>query len=102
MSTKIVHPKAKHALNAAIAGIVVMLSILFAHMKWVLIAGTFTSFGISIFTIIIAIQSLKLINRNKETYRGDNMAWIALILGILMFLMTIPFVIQFTGIVIKG
>ena len=102
MSTKIVHPKAKHALNAAVAGIVVMLSILFAHLKWVFITGTFISFGMSVFTIILAIQSLKLINRNKETYRGDNMAWIAFILGVLMFLMTIPFVIQFIGVVLKG
>jgi uncharacterized membrane protein len=97
MSTKIVHPKAKHAINAAFAGIAVMLSILFAKAKWVLIAGTFTAFGISIFSMILAAGALKLINRNKETYRGDNMAWIALILGILMFLMTLPFVIELVG-----
>ncbi|MCF6240952.1 MAG: hypothetical protein L3J74_06350 [Bacteroidales bacterium] len=102
MSNKTLHPKAKHALNAALAGIVIMVSILFAHLKWVLIAGTFLSFGMSIFTMSIAIQSLRLINRNKDTYRGDNMAWIALILGILIFLMTIPFVIQFVGVVLKN
>lgn len=101
MSLKIVHPKAKHALNAAISGIIVIVSILFATVKWVLVTGVFLGFGLSILSIILATQSLKQINHNKKLYRGDNMAWIALILGILMFLMTIPFIIQFVGIVLK-
>jgi len=102
MSTKILHPKAKHALNAALAGIVVMLSILFARVQWVVISGTFISLALSIIGMVLSLKALKLINREKATYRGDNMAWIALILAILMFLMVMPFVIQFIGLVLKS
>ncbi len=97
MSNKTLHPKAKHALNAALAGLLILLSILFAAIKWIMITGTFTAFAFSILTIILSVAALKEISKEKNHYRGDNMAWIALILGILIFLMTIPFVIQFIG-----
>jgi len=97
MSSKIIHPKAKHALNAALAGLVVMLSILFAHLRWVVVLGTFISFALSIFSIILSLKALKLIGKEKQTYRGDNMSWIAFVLSVLIFLMLVPFVIQFVG-----
>lgn len=90
-------PKAKHALYAALTGIIVSISILFIKIIWVAIAGLFIGFGLSIVSIFMAAQALKSVNRQKEKYRGDNMAWIALILGILLFLSLVPFIIEFTG-----
>lgn len=94
---KTLHPKAKHALNAALAGILVSISILFIKIIWIAVSGLFISFGLSILSIFAAAQALKLINRQKKQYRGDNMAWIALILGILLFLSLAPFIIEFVG-----
>ncbi len=93
----ILHPKAKHALNAALAGIVVMISILLAPAKWIMISGIIVSFSLSVFAIVNGLLSMKLINAQKDTYRGNNMAWIAFILGVLIFLSTLPFIIQFWG-----
>ena len=93
----ILHPKAKHALNAALAGIVVMTAILFAAAKWIMISGIIVSFSLSVFAIVNGLLSMKLINTQKDTYRGNNMAWIAFILGVLIFLSTLPFIIQFWG-----
>lgn len=93
----ILHPKAKHALNAALAGIVVMTAILFASAKWIMISGIIVSFLLSIFAIVNGLLSMKLINNQKDMYRGNNMAWIAFILGVLIFLSTLPFIIQFWG-----
>ncbi len=92
-----VHPKAKHALNAALASIVVMIAILFATAKWIMISGVIVSFSLSIFSIATALISMKLINKQDDIYRGINMAWIAFILGILISLSTLPFIIQFWG-----
>jgi len=94
---QILHPKAKHALNSALASIVVMTAILFAPYKWIMISGVIVSFSLSIFAIITALTSMKLINKQEDAYRGINMAWIAFILGILIFLSTLPFIIQFWG-----
>ncbi|RLD76899.1 MAG: hypothetical protein DRJ10_12850 [Bacteroidetes bacterium] len=93
----ILYPKAKHALNAALAGIVVMTAILFASAKWIMISGIIVSFLLSVFAIFNGLLSMKLINAQKDTFRGNNMAWIAFILGVLIFLSTLPFIIQFWG-----
>ena len=93
----ILHPKAKHALYSALAGIVVMTAILFASAKWIMISGIIVSFLLSIFAIVNGLLSMKLINNQKDMYRGNNMAWIAFILGVLIFLSTLPFIIQFWG-----
>ena len=94
---QILHPKAKHALNAALAGIVVMTAILFAPAKWIMITGILVSFSLSGFSIVAALVSMQLINKQGDVYRGNNMAWIAFILGVLIFLSTLPFIIQFWG-----
>ena len=44
---------------------------------------------------------MKLINNQNDTFRGNNMAWIALILGILISLSTLPFIIEFLGAYLK-
>ena len=93
----ILHPKAKHALNAALAGIVVMTAILFSPAKWIMISGILVSFLLSGFSIVTGLISMQLINRQEDVYRGNNMAWIAFILGVLIFLSTLPFIIQFWG-----
>ena len=95
-----VHPKAKHALNSALAGIVVMVSILVAPAKWIMILGIVVSFLLSGFAIINSLVSMKLINNQHDIYRVNNMAWISFILGVLVFLSSLPFIIQFIGVVI--
>jgi len=93
----ILHPKAKHALYSALAGIVVMTAILLAPAKWIMIAGIIVSFLLSVFAIISGLISMQLINKQEDVYRGNNMTWIAFILGVLIFLSTLPFVIEFWG-----
>ena len=94
---QIIHPKAKHALYSALAGIVVMTAILLASAKWIMVSGIIISFLLSIFAIVNGLLSMKLINNQKDIFRGNNMAWIAFILGVLIFLSTLPFIIQFWG-----
>jgi len=93
----ILHPKAKHALNAALAAIIIMLAVLIIPVRWIGVAGITISFLLSIFSIVTGLISMKLINKQEDIYRGNNMAWISFILGVLIFLSTIPFVIQFLG-----
>ena len=93
----ILHPKAKLALNATFVSIIVMLLILLAQQKWIMISGIIISFSLSIFSMIFALISMKLINKQSDKYRGGNMAWIAFILAVLIFLSTLPFIIQFWG-----
>ena len=97
MEEKILYPKSKHALYTSLTGLIVLISVLFAKIKWVFISGIFIGFFMSILAMVFALQALKFVNKNKEKYRGDNMAWIAFILAVLMFLMSLPFVIEFTG-----
>ena len=94
---QIPHPKAKHALHSALAGIVVMIAILLAPAKWIMISGIIVSFLLSVFAIISALISMKHISKQEDIYRGNNMAWIAFILAVLIFLSTVPFIIQFWG-----
>jgi hypothetical protein len=93
----ILHPKAKYALNAALAAIIIMLAVLIIPVRWIGVAGITISFLLSIFSIVTGLISMKLINKQEDIYRGNNMAWISFILGVLIFLSTIPFVIQFLG-----
>ena len=93
----IVHPKAQHALYSALASIVVMTAILLAPAKWIMISGIIVSFSLSVFVMINSLISMKLINKQVDVYRGNNMAWIAFILGVLIFLSTLPFIIEFSG-----
>lgn len=96
---KTLHPKAKQALIIALATVVVMTTTLFSATKLIMYIGITLSFLLSIFSIVSALVSMRLINKQELVYRGNNMAWIAFILGVLAFLSTLPFLIQFMGMI---
>jgi len=66
-------------------------------IRWIGITGVIISFLLSVFSIVTSLVSMSLINKQEGVYRGDNMAWISFILGVLIFLSTLPFIIQFWG-----
>jgi hypothetical protein len=92
---KKLYPKAPFPLYMAGLSIFLMISILFIHVKWIMIGGLFISFLLSIASLMYGITNLRFIYKNEDIFRGENMSWISICLGAIAFLSMLPFIVTF-------
>jgi len=91
--SKILYLKARISLYLSIAAVIVMLLNLKSPVREMMIAGLLISFLLAIWAIISGIINLRFIYKNEEKYRGDSMCWIAISIGVIVALSTLPFII---------
>jgi hypothetical protein len=90
---KKLYQMARYPLYMAIFSAFIMLIILLIEVKWIFITGLVVSCFLSISSIAYGIINLRYIYQNENKYRGENMSWISISIGIIVLLSTLPFVL---------
>ena len=89
---KILYPKAKISFYLALLAVLIMILNLFSKAQWLMVANLIVSFLLAIAAVTVGIINLKFIYKNEDKYRGDSMCWIAISLGVIVFLSNFPFI----------